>query len=166
MFMPRAALMIVALLAQPSPDRTRAMELARAGRTAEALTLFETIAAAAPDDIEARLWIARLHARLGQTARAEREFRDVLQNHPSDVDARIGLSGVLLRRGAWLEALATLREVEPDAGENAHFFAVLARAYAMRETIARRSTTFDAPGPSRPGTPKSNGRMSTPRKST
>ncbi|HEX4567156.1 MAG TPA: tetratricopeptide repeat protein [Vicinamibacterales bacterium] len=124
------AAVIAALAAQSGPaDRTRAVELARAGRTAEALTLFERLVAIAPDDVDARLWIARLHARLGQTSRAEGEFRDVLEKHPSDVDARIGLSGVLLRRGAWPEALAMLRETEPYAHENADFFAVLARAY-------------------------------------
>jgi predicted Zn-dependent protease len=124
------AALIAALAVQSGPaDRSRAVELARAGRTAEALTLFERLVAITPDDVDGRLWIARLHARLGQTARAEGEFRDVLEKHPSDVDARIGLSGVLLRRGAWPEALAMLRETEPSAGENADFFAVLARAY-------------------------------------
>jgi thioredoxin-like negative regulator of GroEL len=130
MLFPIAAALIVTLAAQPAAaDRTRAVELARSGRTSEALTIFERIADASPDDMEARLWIARLHARLGRTAVAEREFRDVLQTHPSDVDARIGLSAVLLRRDAWREALATLQEVEPAAGDNADFFAVLARAY-------------------------------------
>jgi hypothetical protein len=124
------AALIVAMSTQSSvADRTRAVELARTGRTAEALALFERIDAASDDDVEVKLWIARLHARLGETGRAEDEFRAVLRGHPLDIDARIGLAGVLLRRNGWREALAMLREVEPAAGENADLFAALGRAY-------------------------------------
>jgi hypothetical protein len=35
----------------------------------------------------------------------------------------------LTRRGAWEDALAILREVEPAAGENADAYGALARAY-------------------------------------
>jgi len=110
-------------------DRTRAVDLARTGRSAEARALFEQIVTAHPDDVEARLWVARLDLRLGRIERAEAGFRAVLQDHPSDIDAHIGLGGVLVRRGAWQEALDELREAEPAAGENADLFAVLARAY-------------------------------------
>lgn len=49
-----AAILSLAMQAAPA-DRTRAVELARAGRTTEALALFEQIAAAHPDDVDARL---------------------------------------------------------------------------------------------------------------
>jgi len=131
MVVPVAAALILTLASQTvgPDDRTRAVDLARGGRTAEALALFEQIVSAHPDDVDARLWLARLDLRLGRIERSEAGFRAVLQDHPSDVDAHIGLGGVLIRRGAWQEALDELRDVEPAAGENADLFAVLARAY-------------------------------------
>ena len=67
------------LLAQPQnraaqlavPDRQHAEELARAGRTAEALALFMRLVEINPSDIEARLWVARLDLRVGRVAEAE-----------------------------------------------------------------------------------------------
>lgn len=134
MVVPLAAALILTLASQTSApdDRTRAVDLARTGRTAEALALFEQIVGAHPEDVDARLWVARLDLRLGRIERSEAAFRAVLQDHPSDIDAHIGLGGVLIRRGAWQEALDELREVEPAAGENADLFAVLARAYRRR----------------------------------
>jgi Flp pilus assembly protein TadD len=113
----------------PSTDRSLAEQLARSGRTIEALDLFEQIAAQDPTDAEARLWIARLQLRIGRTEDAEAGFRSVLREHPSDVDARIGLGTALTRRGVWRAALVVLREAEPHAGENADLFGALARAY-------------------------------------
>jgi Tfp pilus assembly protein PilF len=105
------------------------VDLARAGRDADALALFERIVDADPADVEARLWMARLALRLGRAAEADAGFRAVLREHPADVDAKIGLGMVLTRTGAWQDALAILREAEPGAGENADLFAALARAY-------------------------------------
>lgn len=125
-----AAALALTLSTQSGPaDRARAVDLARTGHTADALAIFERIVSASPEDIEAKLWVARLHARLGETARAEGEFRAVLRERPADIDAQIGLASVLLRRNAWREALAMMREAEPRAGENADLFAVLGRAY-------------------------------------
>jgi YaiO family outer membrane protein len=125
-----AAALVLSLACQsPSTDRSLAEQLARSGRTVEALTLFEQIVAQHPADTEARLWIARLQLRMGRTADAEAGFRAVLVEHPSDVDARIGLGSALTRRNAWREALAVLVDAERDAGSNADLFAALARAY-------------------------------------
>jgi hypothetical protein len=103
--------------------------LARSGRVAEALSLFERVVQGDPSDVEARLWIARLELRLGHTALAEAGFRGVLREHPDDVDARIGLGTALTRSGAWQDALAVLTETEPLARENADLIAALAFAY-------------------------------------
>src|SRR5262245_48281196 len=116
------------LQSQPS-ERAHAEDLARAGRSAEALKLFEHIVEIDPADVEARLWVARLALRLGQTASAEAGFRAVLREHPADIDARIGLGVVLTRTGAWQDALAILSDAERDAGENSDLFGALARAY-------------------------------------
>src|SRR3954471_17192104 len=118
-----ATMMLIAGLQTPATDRTRAEDLARAGRSVEAIELFTHIFETNPADVEARLWVARLQLRLGRTAEAEAGFRSVIREHPADVDARIGLAIALTRTGAWPEALALLQEVEPAAGENADLFA-------------------------------------------
>jgi len=124
-----AALMLTAGSQSLAPDRAHAEDLARAGRTLEAMELFVQIVASDPGDVEARLWVARLALRLGRTADADAGFRSVLREHPTDVDARIGLGMVLTRTGAWQDALAILGEAERDAGDNADLLAALARAY-------------------------------------
>src|ERR1044072_5231452 len=96
-----AALMLTAGFQSPAPDRNHAQDLARAGRTLEAMELFVQIVAIDPGDVEARLWVARLALRLGRTADADAGFRAVLREHPANVDARIGLGMVLTRMGAW-----------------------------------------------------------------
>src|SRR4051794_38179569 len=113
-----AAILLCAPCQAAAPDRRAAEQLARSGRTTQALVLFEQIIAADPADAEARQWVARLYLRSGRVADAEAEFRTVLLAHPSDLDARIGLGATLTRKGAWQEALDVLRSAEAEAGEN------------------------------------------------
>jgi YaiO family outer membrane protein len=130
MLIPLAAALVLFMTGQsPSTDRTLAEQLARSGRPADALAIFERIVAEHPTDVEVRLWIARLQLRVGRTDEAEAGFRAVVLEHPSDVDARIGLAVALTRRDAWQEALAILLGAEQDAGDNADLFGALARAY-------------------------------------
>ena len=130
MLVPLAAALVLSMACQsPSEDWDLAEQLARSGRTVEALALFERIVAANPADVEARLWIARLQLRIGRTDQAEAGFRSVLLEHPSHIDARIGLGAALTRRNAWKEALEVLLGAEQDAGANADLFGALARAY-------------------------------------
>jgi tetratricopeptide (TPR) repeat protein len=124
-----AALMVAAAVQSAGSERSRAEDLARAGRTEEAIALFSHIVEGDPADVEARLWLARLALRLGRTSEAEAEFRAVLQAHPGDVDARIGLGAVFTRVGSWHEALTILRETEPQAGENPDLLHALAVVY-------------------------------------
>jgi tetratricopeptide (TPR) repeat protein len=113
----------------PSTDRDLAEQLARSGRTVEALAAFERIVVENPGDVEGRMWIALLQLRMGRTDEAVAGFRAVVLEQPSNVDARIGLGAALTRRGDWKEALAILLDTERDAGNNADLFAALARAY-------------------------------------
>ena len=132
MLVPLATALVLSMTYQspsPSTDRDLALQLARAGRTVEALALFERIGAENPADAEVRMWIALLQLRMGRTEEAEAGFRAVLREHPSDVDARIGLGAALTRRDAWSEALTVLLDAERDAGQNADLFAAIARAY-------------------------------------
>ena len=102
MLIPLATALVLSMAYQsPSTDRDLAEQLARSGRTVEALAIFERIVAENPADVEVRLWIARLQLRMGRTEEAEAGFRAVVLEHPSDVDARIGLGAALTRRDAW-----------------------------------------------------------------
>jgi len=136
-----------------APDRSHAEDLARAGRTSDAMELFVQIVAIDPDDVEARLWVARLALRLGRTADADAGFRSVLREHPADVDARIGLGMVLTRTGAWQDALAILHEAERDAGDNADLMAALARAYRRAGDDRRALEYFSRARTLSPGDP-------------
>jgi tetratricopeptide (TPR) repeat protein len=148
-----AAIMLIAGLQTLASDRTRAEDLARAGRSVEALQLFKNIVEANPADVEARLWLARLQLRLGLTEDAEAGFRSVLHDHPSDVDARIGLGIVLTRKGAPQDALAILEETEPAAGQNADLFAAMARAYRRAGDDRRAMEYFERARALAPGDP-------------
>jgi tetratricopeptide (TPR) repeat protein len=125
-----AAALVLAAGPQSSPtDRGRAEQLARSGKTVEAMEIFVRLVEQDPADVEARLWMARLETRLGRLADAEAGFRSVLREHPADVDARIGLATVLTRRGKPEEALAILTDVERNTGESSDLFGALGRAY-------------------------------------
>ena len=155
MLLSLATVLILATGAQLQPDvRVRAEQLARAGRTIEALELFQQVVAQNPGDIEARLWIARLDLRLARIDKAEAGFRSVLQEHPEDIDAKIGLGNTLMRKSEPDQALAILLDAERETGgrENSDLFAALARAYRRTGddrraleyfTRARRSAPTD-----------------------
>jgi tetratricopeptide (TPR) repeat protein len=127
----------------PPGDRTLAQQLAKSGRTLEALTLFEQIVRQDPSCIEGRLWIGRLLLRMGRTDEAEARFRAVLAEDPSNIDARIGLGAALTRSGAWSDALTVLTGAEPGAGENADLFGALARAYRRAGDDRRALAYYD-----------------------
>jgi Tetratricopeptide repeat len=110
-------------------DRSQAEDLARSGRTAEALRLFRRIVEQNPADLDARMWTAVLELRLGRTEEAEATFRAVIREQPSHIGARIGLGVALTREGNWTDALSLLHEVEREAGENSDLIAALGRAY-------------------------------------
>src|SRR4051794_18534588 len=89
-------LLVLTLQSAATPqDRSQAEALARSGRPAEALKLFDRIVRQDPDDIDARMWMAVLELRLGRTTQAEAAFRAVIRDRPSHVGARIGLGATL-----------------------------------------------------------------------
>ena len=63
---------------------------------------------AAPDDLEALAWRARLHAWSGDWHAAESEYKNVLQRSPNDVESLVGLSDVLVWQQRSPEALPLL----------------------------------------------------------
>ena len=56
--------------AQAPDQRAEAERLANSGAHAAAVKQFQALAAANPDDIEARVWIAQLHALMGRPEHA------------------------------------------------------------------------------------------------
>ena len=144
-----AAILGVTLLAFPqAPDqRAEAERLANSGGYAEALTQFQALAAANPDDIEARVWIARLHARMDHPENAVAVYRSIIAVQPQHVDALVGLGNALVTLGRLSEAADALTRAEGLAADNpavliaqgrlheAGNHTTLALAYYMRAAV-------------------------------
>src|SRR5690348_10657812 len=96
---------------------TQAVEAANDGRDAEALAAFQRLANVNPDDLDARLWIARLHVRMGHQNLAEPVYRSVLLEDPNDLESMLGIANALLARGEFEEAekfLDAAEQLEPE----------------------------------------------------
>src|SRR5688572_2887831 len=110
------------LALEPAPQGdfatfAQAVEAANDGRDAEALTAFQRLANVNPDDLDARLWIARLHVRMGNQNLAEPVYRSVLLEDPNDLEAMLGVANALLARGEFEEAekfLDAAEQLEPE----------------------------------------------------
>jgi len=107
-----------------------AERLARHGQTREALEQFQQIVARQPQDLEARLWIARLLRRQGKPDLAAQEFRRVLMRAPEHVEALTGLAAALNVQRQYWEASELLDRAESLAPRNAEVLA--ARAQGLR----------------------------------
>src|ERR671915_249253 len=97
-----------------------AVEAANEGRDAEALVAFQHLVNLNPDDLDGRLWIARLHVRMGNQDLAEPVYRGILLEDPSDLEAMLGVANALLARGEFEEAekiLDVAEELEPENDE-------------------------------------------------
>jgi YaiO family outer membrane protein len=114
-----AALLGLTLLSAPqAPDqRAEAERLANSGANAAALRQFQALAAANPDDIEARLWIARLHARMNNPEHAVSVYRSILAVQPQHVDALVGLGSALVTLGQLRDAADALNRAEALAAD-------------------------------------------------
>ncbi len=115
--------------ASSGPTFAEASQLAVEGRDAEALAAFQRIAAANPNDHEARIWIARMHERMGEPAVAEAVYRSVLLEDPANLDAMIGVGATLLARHAAGEAIEVLEHAEALAPQSDVVLTSLGRAH-------------------------------------
>lgn len=116
----------------PAPETSElsaAVEAANEGLDAEALAAFERVVAADPDNHEARLWIALLHARMGDHDLAEPVYRSVLLEDPDSIDAMLGVADSLLRRDAPVQAIEVLEVAEGLAANNGDVLSALGRAH-------------------------------------
>lgn len=120
--------------AQTPDRRAEAERLANSGAYAAALKAFQAIAAANPDDIEARMWIARLHASLGHPEHAADVYRSILAAQPQNVDALVGMGNALMALGRLKEAGDALNRAEALAADRP---AVLAAQGHLHEAANR-----------------------------
>jgi len=146
------AILGLTLLAPPqqaSDPRAEAERLANSGANEAALKQFQAVAAANPDDIQARLWIARLHQRLGHPEHAVDVYRSILAVQPQNLDALIGLGNSLVVVDRLREASDALTQAEKLAGDRADILAAQGRLHAAahRTTLAlayyNRALTID-----------------------
>ena len=127
------AILGLTLLAPPQqvPDqRAEAERLANSGSYEAALKQFQALAAANPDDIPARLWIARLHGRLGHPEHAVEVYRSILATQPENLDALIGLGNSLVTLDRLREAGDVLMRAEKLAGDRPEVLAAQGRLHA------------------------------------
>jgi tetratricopeptide (TPR) repeat protein len=119
-------------------QRAEAERLANTGNHEAALKLFQAIAAANPDDIEARTWIARLHLRAGHPIRATGVFESIVAAQPQNVDAWLGLGMARMEAGRWREAGDALNRAEALAGDRIDVLAAQGRFHGAegRSTLA------------------------------
>jgi tetratricopeptide (TPR) repeat protein len=155
------SLLLTTMLAlDPSPQEgfatfQQAVEAANEGRDAEALVAFQHLVNLNPDDLDGRLWIARLHVRMGNQDLAEPVYRGVLLEDPGDLEAMLGVANALLARGEFEQAeeiLNVAEETEPENDEvvyavgRSHLYAgrtpqaleYFERAYAISPTDQHR----------------------------
>jgi YaiO family outer membrane protein len=114
-----AAVLSLTLLAFPqaADQRAEAERLANSGGYEAALKQFQALAAANPDDIDARVWIARLHALMRRPEHAVAVYRSILAVQPQHVDALIGVGNTLVTLGQLDEAADALNRAEALAAD-------------------------------------------------
>ena len=143
------SLLLATMLAwDPSPQEgvatfAEAVEAANEGRDAEALAEFQRLANSNPDDLDARLWIARLHARMGNRDLAEPVYRGVLLEDPTDIEARVGIADALLARGETAQAIEVLEVAEQTDPENAAVLSTVGRAHIQAGRTRRGIEYFE-----------------------
>jgi Flp pilus assembly protein TadD len=120
-----------------------AIQAANDGRDAEALSAFQQLASANPNDHEARMWIARLHARMGHQDLAEPVYRSVLLEDPGNVDAMLGVAIALLARDEPAEAIEVLEVAEELDPTDDQVLAALGRAHRQTGGTARAIDYFE-----------------------
>ncbi|MBN1587657.1 MAG: SPOR domain-containing protein [Candidatus Omnitrophica bacterium] len=112
----------------------RGLALVKLGRYEEALTYFDTAAAANPSrKIRARLFLSSGDAWVGrgEYARAEESYREFVRNYPHDeraATAYLGMSRAQLRQGKWADARSSLDLIQKEFPES--FESVLAKEMA------------------------------------
>ncbi|HSB75166.1 MAG TPA: tetratricopeptide repeat protein [Terriglobales bacterium] len=131
------------MAADSSSDWSSQVRLAvKAGELDQALALAEARIAAAPSDLEAHGWRARLLAWKNRHAEAEAEYRFVLAQKPNDLDMLLGLSDVLHWDGKDAEALRVLDQAQSFAPQDAGVLVRRGRVLAALKRNAEARSSF------------------------
>lgn len=147
-------LLALSLAAAPQgqvPDqRAEAERLARGGDYARALQQFQALAAVNPDDIQARLWIARLHGWMGHPEHAIDVYRSIVATDTQNVEVLLGLGNSLATVGRLADAADWLDRAEAIAADQPAVLAAQGHVHRMggRSTLAlayyQRALALDA----------------------
>jgi tetratricopeptide (TPR) repeat protein len=132
------ALTLSLVVPQSQEARAEAERLAKSGDYAEALKRFQAIVAANPGDVEARLWIGRLHMEMGEPSRAAAVFESIVATQPQNVDALVGLGRALTASGRMDDAADALNRAEAVAKDRVDVLTAQGRLHqaAGRSTLA------------------------------
>jgi Tfp pilus assembly protein PilF len=112
------------------------------GNLNQALSLTETRIAAAPSDLEAHGWRARILAWRNRHSEAAAEYRFVLSRKPDDVDMLVGLADVLHWDGNDSEALQVLDRAHSLAPGNSDVLVRRGRVLAALKRKAEARSNF------------------------
>jgi YaiO family outer membrane protein len=97
--------------AQDSQDmQSQAKTAVSEKRFSDALTLYRTLQAGQPDDVDDILWVARLSAWTGDHTGAADFYSRALALDPNNVDALVGKANVLMWQAAYQDAFVLLTE--------------------------------------------------------
>src|SRR5579859_1951462 len=110
-------------------------QLCEKGDWTSALGVVEQEIAHAPNDMDVRVWRARVLAWSGNLAAAEREYQAILNVSAKDPDTWLGLAGVYTREGKYEKALQALDAAVQLDTKRADLRA--ARARALRDAGER-----------------------------
>ena len=133
------ALSLSLVVPQSQEARAEAERLAKSGAHAEALKRFQAIVAANPGDIEARMWIGRLHMEMGEPRRAAAVFESIVATQPQNVDVLVGLGRAYTASGRMEEAADALNKAEALAKDRVDVLIAQGRLHQAggRSTLAQ-----------------------------
>ena len=133
------------------PDSPRARihlgnALVQAGRTADALTQFDTALQLAPDDAEAHNDLALILTEVGRAGEALPHLEAAVRLKPGVAAAQTNLANALLRAGRGAEALASFAAAEKlaplDAATHYNYGVALAQSRQFAPAIAHFRATL------------------------
>jgi len=107
----------LSLAQAPGDLQSQAQTAVTEKRFSDALTVYQTLLAANPADVDYILWVAKLSAWTGDHPRAADYYSRALALDPNNVDALVGKANVVMWQGAYKDAFVLLtqaRELAPS----------------------------------------------------